>query len=146
MGKCSLFLFPLTWHAITFIYTIVLNHNIVIEKVTYKNDECGFKTIGCVHSKSCEGSINLVLGEMTSLSIPLKNIGSKGNIKRWCFKDNIINSIADLLNIAEEKCQLNEKIPIFSLKMSTFSPSEVLVIVFEAALASAAIKASFSTL
>lgn len=83
---------------------------------------------------------------MTSLSIPLKNIGSKGNIKRCCFKDNIINSIADLLNIAEEKCQLNEKIPIFSLKMSTFSPSEVLVIVFEAALASAAIKASFSTL
>lgn len=83
---------------------------------------------------------------MTSLSIPLKNIGSKGNIKRCCFKDNIINSIADLLNIAEEKCQLNEKIPIFSLKMSTFSPSEVLVIVFEAALASAAIKASFSKL
>lgn len=104
MGKCSLFLFLLIWYVIIFIYIIVLNYNIVIEKVIYKNDECGFKIIGCVYLKFCEGFINFVFGEMIFFLIFLKNIGSKGNIKRWCFKDNIINLIVDLLNIVEEKC------------------------------------------
>lgn len=72
MGKCSLFLFLLIWYVIIFIYIIVLNYNIVIEKVIYKNDECGFKIIGCVYLKFCKGFINFVFGEMFFFLIFLK--------------------------------------------------------------------------